>query len=147
MTVCIIVWYGTETIGDRAILAGIFSFLHHSFPGFKVKLGSLYPYFSKRTIKEDSPLYQKITGNQKLEIELFNSKEIRELEQAIKTSDLLIMGGGPLMHINAMFMIEYAFKLAKNSFLESVRFNLLTKVEVRSSLFSVSSILCNVTTD
>jgi len=113
MRVCILGWYGTETIGDRGILAGIFSFLHKSFgSGFTVSLGSLCPYFSERTLTEDSSFYKKSTGTDTA-VRIFDSRKSQELESAVAHCDLLIVGGGPLMHINALFMIEYAFKLAK----------------------------------
>ncbi|HXH19950.1 MAG TPA: polysaccharide pyruvyl transferase family protein [Chitinophagales bacterium] len=113
MTVCIIGWYGTETIGDRGILAGIISILHKSFgSNVSIRLGSLYPYFSERTLKEDASFYKKVTGSAP-DIRLFDSRVSRELDAAIEQCDLLMVGGGPLMHINAMYMLEYAFRRAK----------------------------------
>jgi polysaccharide pyruvyl transferase WcaK-like protein len=112
MKITIIGWYGTETIGDRAILAGLISFFNKSYNKFEIKLGSLYPFFSQRTIDEDSYLWEKIIGK-KVEIDIFDSKLTSELDKAIYNSDLIIMGGGPLMHISEMYMIEYAFKKAK----------------------------------
>ncbi len=113
MKVCIIGWYGTETIGDRGILAGIISILNQTYSGnFSILLGSLYPYFTERTLIEDNSFYTSVTGKH-LNISLFNSKKSNELEDAIVKSDLVLVGGGPLMHINAMFMIEYAFKFAR----------------------------------
>ncbi len=104
-------WYGTETIGDRAILAGLISFFNKAYDDFKIKLGSLHPFFSERTINEDFSFYKK-TINKALKIELFNSQDSKELLKAIKDSDLVVMGGGPLMDLNELFMIEYAFKKA-----------------------------------
>ncbi len=43
--IAIIGWYGTETIGDRAILAGILSILNKAYGAYDVKLGSIYPFF------------------------------------------------------------------------------------------------------
>lgn len=112
MKITIIGWYGTETIGDRAILAGLISFLNKSYKNFEIKLGSLYPFFSERTINEDYSFYQKII-NKDIKIDIFNSKDSKELDIAIKNSDLVAMGGGPLMDLPELFMIEYAFKKAK----------------------------------
>lgn len=112
MKVCIIGWYGTETIGDRGILAGIFSLLHKTVGPFSVNLGSLCPYFSERTISEDSSYYKKITGVD-IPVSLFDSRVMPQLDSAVQQCDLLMVGGGPLMHINAMFMLEYAFKQAR----------------------------------
>lgn len=112
MKITIIGWYGTETIGDRAILAGLISFFNKSYENFEIKLGSLYPFFSERTINEDYSFYKEIIKKD-IEIELFNSKNSEELSMTIKDSDLVIMGGGPLMDLDELFMVEYAFKKAK----------------------------------
>lgn len=112
MKITIIGWYGTETIGDRAILAGLFSFFNKSYENFEIKLGSLYPFFSERTINEDYSFYKEIV-NKDFNIEIFNSKDSKELIDAIKSSDLVAMGGGPLMDLDELFLVEYAFKKAK----------------------------------
>lgn len=114
MKITIIGWYGTETIGDRAILAGLISFFNKSYDNFEIKLGSLYPFFSQRTINEDYAFYKEIIGKD-IKIDIFNSKDSKELLTAIKDSDLVVMGGGPLMDLGELFMVEYAFKKAKKS--------------------------------
>lgn len=113
MKVCIIGWYGTETLGDRAILAGILSLLAKQDIKTEVKLGSLFPFFSKRTIAEDFDFYKHISGAGDFKFSLFESKRGSQLEAAIRESDLLIMGGGPLMHINDLFMVDYAFRYSR----------------------------------
>ncbi|MFH1360096.1 MAG: polysaccharide pyruvyl transferase family protein [Candidatus Omnitrophota bacterium] len=113
MKILILGWYGTETIGDRAILAGLLHFFKDSFGSFDCKLGSLYPFFTERTINEDFEFYRKSTDINPA-IHLFDSKMTRELDSAIQASDLIVMGGGPLMHIDPIFMIEYAFKKAQH---------------------------------
>ncbi|MBU4468619.1 MAG: polysaccharide pyruvyl transferase family protein [Candidatus Omnitrophica bacterium] len=112
MKITIIGWYGTETIGDRAILAGLFSIFSKVYDNFEIKLGSLYPFFSERTIREDSVFWREIIGRD-INIELFNSKKSAELDKAISESSMVVLGGGPLMHIDELFMVEYAFKKAK----------------------------------
>lgn len=112
MKITILGWYGTETIGDRAILAGLLSFFHKSFDKFEIKLGSLYPFFSNRTLNEDYGFYKEIINND-LKIKLFDSKNSAQLNQAIISSDLVVLGGGPLMDLYELFMVEYAFKRAK----------------------------------
>ena len=112
MKIAIIGWYGTETIGDRAILAGLFSIFSKVYDNFEIKLGSLYPFFSERTISEDSVFWREIIGRD-INIELFNSKKSAELDKAISESNMVVLGGGPLMHIDELFMVEYAFKKAK----------------------------------
>jgi polysaccharide pyruvyl transferase WcaK-like protein len=112
MKITIIGWYGTETIGDRAILVGLFSFFNKSYDSFEIYLGSLYPFFSERTINEDYSLYKEVL-NKDIKINIFNSKDSKELLNVIKKSDLVVMGGGPLMDLSELFMVEYAFKKAK----------------------------------
>lgn len=112
MNIVIIGWYGTETIGDRAILAGLLSFFTKVYGDFRINLGSLYPFFSERTLNEDYNFYKEITRKD-FKIEIFNSKDSKTLEQAIRKSDLVIMGGGPLMDLDELFMVEYAFKKSR----------------------------------
>lgn len=112
MNICILGWYGTETIGDRAILAGIISLLSEKFKGFDVNLGSLYPFYSERMIKEDKELYRLLIGKD-INLKLFDSKHKKSLEKNIKCSDVLIIGGGPLMDLPELYMLKYAFRYAK----------------------------------
>lgn len=115
MTITILGWYGTETIGDRAILAGIISIFSQILPNYKIKLGALIPEFSQRTLLEDSEYYNSISADKLKNITIFNSLNKSELKQAIKTSDLVIVGGGPLMDIIPMHMLNYAFKFAQKN--------------------------------
>ena len=112
MIITVIGWYGTETIGDRAILAGLISLFNKSYSHFEIKIGSLYPFFTERTVVEDVGFYTDIT-NKNIKVDIFNSTSTSELVAAIKCSDLVVMGGGPLMDLHELFMIEYAFKKAK----------------------------------
>lgn len=112
MKITIIGWYGTETIGDRAIFAGLLSIFKKAFGNFEISLGSIYPYYSQRMINEDHRFWKEILGND-LKISIFDSKQSKELDAVIIASDLLVIGGGPLMHISQMYMLEYAFKKAK----------------------------------
>lgn len=114
MKITIIGWYGTETIGDRAILAGLFSFFSKTYKDFEIYLGSLYPFFSERTVDEDHNFWKEITGKE-IRIKIFNSKNPKELDNYISTSDLICMGGGPLMDLSELSMVEYAFKKAKKA--------------------------------
>ncbi len=112
MKITIIGWYGTETIGDRAILGGIITILSHVYGNIQINLGSIFPFFSERTINEDSAFCEKMTGK-KIPISVFDSKIPKKLKSVIKKSDILIMGGGPLMHMQELHLINYAFKKAK----------------------------------
>jgi polysaccharide pyruvyl transferase WcaK-like protein len=44
---------------------------------------------------------------------LYDSKKPRQLESLIKNCDALFMGGGPLMDLASIYLIEYAFKYAR----------------------------------
>lgn len=109
----VIGWYGTETIGDRAILAGIIRLLSAAAADITIELGSLYPILSERTLSDDEPFFQQCAHQSKLKIRLFDSQKRQELEHSIKHTDVTIMGGGPLMDIDQMHMVEYAFSYAK----------------------------------
>ena len=53
----IIGWYGTETIGDRAILAGIIRLLSEVASDIVIELGSLSPILSERTLRDDGHFF------------------------------------------------------------------------------------------
>jgi Uncharacterized conserved protein len=113
--ITVIGWYGTETIGDRAIFSGLISLLSEVYKDLEIKLGSLYPTLSHRTLLEDYNFYCLSAQKTNLSITVFDSTNVFELKSAIKWSDLLVMGGGPLMDIREMNMIKYAFKCAKKN--------------------------------
>ena len=113
MKVVIIGWYGTETIGDRAILAGLLNVLSEVFPKLYVNIGSLYPILTERTLIEDCDFYQEIASNKIGKISVFDSRSPLRLRNAIKHADILLVGGGPLMDLTEMSMLEYAFVVAK----------------------------------
>lgn len=109
----IIGWYGTETIGDRAILAGIIRLLSKVASDITIDLGSLYPILSERTLRDDGRFFEQCAHQSCLRVNIFDSQKRIELEHSINHSDITIMGGGPLMDIDQMYMVEYAFSYAK----------------------------------
>jgi len=113
--ITIIGWYGTETIGDRAILSGIISLLSKAYQDVCIWLGSLYPVVSEHTLIDDAGFLHRCAQyrNGKMRLELFYSGNAKELRHAIAKSDLLLVGGGPLMDIVQMHMLDYAFSYAK----------------------------------
>lgn len=112
MNIAIIGWYGTETIGDRGILAGLLGSLIDAFGQCKVAIGSLHPFFTQRTVNEDYAFWKTLTGYE-IEVIIFDSTDAKTLRKEIDKADLVAMGGGPLMHISELYMIEYAFAYAK----------------------------------
>lgn len=112
MNILIIGWYGTETIGDRAILAGFLRVIVSICDDVNIKVGSIYPFFTQRTLLEDCDFYNQIAGKE-INIELFDSRNHFTLRKEIDNSDCVFVGGGPLMDVSWMYMIEYAFEHAK----------------------------------
>lgn len=111
--IVIIGWYGTETIGDRAILAGLMNVFGQCFDSFEIILGSLFPFYSERTIFEDYGFYKRISNNKLQGISIFDSQRINEMRGSIGNSDFVFFGGGPIMDDDFLFLIEYAFKCAR----------------------------------
>ncbi len=113
VTITIIGWYGTETIGDRAIFAGLLRIFSECFDRYVIKWGSLIPHLTERTLLEDNGFYKEISDEKLKRIEIFDSLSAKSLKTNISESDILAIGGGPLMDIQCMYMLEYALKYAK----------------------------------
>jgi len=110
MNICIVGWYGTETMGDIAILDGILSVIDHIDNKSKVLLGSLYPFYTERTLYEEREVFKSSAPN--LSIKIFDIKEKKTRDKSIAISDLIIMGGGPLMDLDELYIIKKCFRLA-----------------------------------
>lgn len=110
MNVCIIGWYGTETLGDRAILDGIVSIWQKVSNDNNYYIGSIYPLVTERTILEDRTSLESHGGNSNFYC--FDIKNSDEFKVVLNKADVLLMGGGPLMDIAEMYIIESAFKKA-----------------------------------
>lgn len=98
--VFIVGWYGTETVGDKAILGGIIEELKNKYPKMKLCVGSIYPYITERTLKE-----LKIEGT------VIDSKSLGALSVA-SAADIVIMGGGPLMDLEELMIPFLHFRIA-----------------------------------
>lgn len=97
-------WYGTETVGDKAILAGIIQELKASYGDeLDIVISSLYPLITERTLKE-LDIAAKVV-----------SVYSEEFVAHAKGSDMVIMGGGPLMDLDVLALPLIAFKIAKQS--------------------------------
>jgi polysaccharide pyruvyl transferase WcaK-like protein len=140
MRILIIGWYGTETIGDRAILAGLIQLLTKELGEIDLTLGSLYPFFSERTVHEDKTTILK-TSHADVNLSIIDSSNSVTLKKTIMQVDLVIMGGGPLMDLSELFMVDYAFKLAKknkkNTAILGCGVGPLFKKEYRKSVASI----------
>lgn len=111
MVISIIGWYGTETLGDRAILDGILCVLNRIEPHCKLNLGSLYPFYSRRTLWEEKDIFKMSAPT--IPISIFDLKEDKERVQKLKESDLVIIGGGPLMGLEELYLLKKCTKTAK----------------------------------
>jgi len=97
-------WYGTETVGDKAILGGIIYELKEKYEkDIEIIITSLYPIITARTIKELN-IKAKI-------IDAYSE----EFVAYAKASEIVIMGGGPLMDLEELALPLCAFKLAKSA--------------------------------
>ena len=119
VTITVIGWYGTETIGDRAIFSGLLRVFSEVFDEYRIQLGALYVYFTERTLLEDYEFYQEISGRKVSCIDIFDSLDACALRANIKRSDLLVVGGGPLMDIPCMYMLEFALRYAQRHHVKS----------------------------
>lgn len=95
-------WYGTETVGDKAILGAIIDDYIAQFDG-KVKfiISAIIPFITYRTLKELD-----------IEAEVIPAYH-KDFFQAAKLADISVMGGGPLMGINELSLPQLAFRTAK----------------------------------
>ena len=110
MKLCILGWYGSETLGDRAILDGIILMFSKICKSLEINVGSLYTVLTERTIYEDKEFFSR---HGKLKIQCFDSRNKKNLRAMIEQSDMVIMGGGPLMDLEELYLILYSFKIAK----------------------------------
>jgi polysaccharide pyruvyl transferase WcaK-like protein/MoaA/NifB/PqqE/SkfB family radical SAM enzyme len=102
--ILIIGWYGTETAGDKAILDEILLCFRDRYPNVQMTVASLYPFVTKRTLKE--------LGRE--DIAIIETYSATYLETC-RSSDAVIMGGGPLMGMEPLGFVLAAFAEAAKS--------------------------------
>ncbi|MEH2342466.1 MAG: polysaccharide pyruvyl transferase family protein [Nostoc sp.] len=83
-------WYGTETLGDKAILGGVINALHGSLGTMELHLASLEPYISQMTIQ------------QMPELQGCQLHSIADAVEIASAMDLVVFGGGPLMALSVL---------------------------------------------
>lgn len=111
MVASIIGWYGTETLGDRAIIDGIFCILSKLHSKNEIRIGSLFDFYTERTLQEDINIYTQYADE--TQISIFDSKNSKKLRENITSSDILIVGGGPLMDLEELYILRKSFIIAK----------------------------------
>lgn len=139
VNIVIVGWYGTETIGDRAILAGLFNLFAEVFDSFKIELGTFYPVLTERTLIEDISFYNQISLHKMNSFTMFDTSKVNEINKAVDRSDFVIVGGGPLADIDQMYMLEYTFarahKKKKRTALLGCGVGPLSSGKIRSSFY------------
>ena len=95
-------WYGTETVGDKAILAGIINELKEKNNDIGFVITSLFPPITKRTVFELG--FENVTV-----IPVY----CKDFVAYAKGSDMIIMGGGPLMDLGELALPLISFKIGK----------------------------------
>ncbi|GAB4190683.1 MAG: hypothetical protein Kow00105_04960 [Phycisphaeraceae bacterium] len=96
-------WYGTETVGDKAILGGIIDHYRQQHPDVQFSVSSLYPFVTERTLTE--------LGVAARVIPVYSPAFFR----ACRSHDEVVMGGGPLMDIAELGVVLTAFTLAASA--------------------------------
>lgn len=94
-------WYGTETKGDQAILAGLVDVITSIDPTVRVYLQSLNRYISEKTVRDMPELKDLVILSQE------------EAYSRVPQMDLVLFGGGPLMAIDEMQDMTSLFRNAR----------------------------------
>lgn len=97
-------WYGTETLGDKGIIAGVINSMREIYNNdVTFYIASLFPYVTE------------MTRRQMVE---FKNCHILTIEQSIASAsdmDCVVFGGGPLMAIDAIGPMQVIFERAKQA--------------------------------
>ncbi|MBD9411580.1 polysaccharide pyruvyl transferase family protein [Stutzerimonas stutzeri] len=102
-------WYGTETLGDKAIVAGIISTVKAIFDNqVLITVVSLHPYITE------------MTRMQMPEFENVNVVSLEDATKMVANQDFLLFGGGPVMAINELAPMQVLFERAKRSGVKTV---------------------------
>ncbi|WP_312518708.1 polysaccharide pyruvyl transferase family protein [Anaerospora sp.] len=102
-TIFIVGWYGTETVGDKAILGGIVDHYKARYPTARFMVSSLYPFVTERTLKE-------LKINARV-VPVFS----KEFFLYASVANVVVAGGGPLMELDELSLILWAFDMAKKN--------------------------------
>jgi len=97
-------WYGTETLGDKAIIAGV--------------INSIREIYGKDVIFYVASLFPYITEMTRRQMDEFVNCKVLTIEQAIlaaKHMDYVLFGGGPMMAIDAIGPMQVIFEKAKEA--------------------------------
>jgi len=98
-TVLVIGWYGTETIGDKAILHSLVQRIRsRAHPPRRIVLSSFFPWYSRYTLRE--------LGLHDIDIV---ETWTHAFETMCSAADEIVIGGGPLMELQSLDQMLFAF--------------------------------------
>lgn len=102
-------WYGTETLGDKAILASIVDSLR-SILGLDIKISvvSLNVYLTN------------ITKEQMVELDGVNVLGLDQAISSVANYDYLLFGGGPVMALNELAPMQVLFERARKAKVKTI---------------------------
>jgi polysaccharide pyruvyl transferase WcaK-like protein/sulfatase maturation enzyme AslB (radical SAM superfamily) len=93
-------WYGTETLGDKAILGGLVKALNDAVHEPSYQLVSLHPHLTR------------LTTSQMRELKGIAICNVEQALVQVRETDLVIFGGGPIMAIDNLAELVALFKQA-----------------------------------
>jgi len=93
-------WYGTETLGDKAILAGVIDAIRSPLGEVEFHLASLEQYISEMTVCQLPEAH---------DVRVCSIEAARDLARG---SDLVVFGGGPIMAIDELAEVSAIFEAA-----------------------------------
>ena len=101
----VIGWYGTETVGDKAILGGILREMFAKRPELRVTVASTLPFYTRQTMNE-------LGHTTSSEVVPYDFGRIARLMPEL---DEVLIGGGPLMDLVEMFDLVRVMHLARKA--------------------------------
>lgn len=102
-------WYGTETLGDKAILGGVIHALQDSLrDDIQFVIVSLFPYITE------------MTKSQMTELSQSNIVTVEDGIKLVPQMDYVIFGGGPIMGIDNLAEMEAIFTAASKNGVKTV---------------------------
>ncbi len=133
--VLILGWWGTETLGDKAILAELLDFILHRSPNCNIAVSSYEDMVVKQTFRELNRSQPEIVPIS----QCFNKK-------LVSSVDAVIIGGGPLMGIMELNYILDAFIEADKQEKERVIFGCGINPGLSPRYEKIVKGLCNLAT-
>lgn len=134
-------WYGTETAGDIAILAGIVREYLAINPRLQFILFSLFPYYTRLTVSELEPEL-----SSRLKVLSYHGMQAA---RAVEACEAIVMAGGPLMDISQTRLIASLFLMfyrqGKPRIIEGCGIGPLNVNEYRQNVINVVKLASKVT--